>query len=57
MIGDGAFRSTAGVRARERALRRHSLSAQIEAVAHVYRRVLAGRGVSLTETEPCREAT
>lgn len=57
MISDGVFRSAAGVRARERALRRHSLSAQIEAVARVYRRVLAGRRESLTETEPCREAT
>lgn len=46
MMIDSDFRLAAGGRARDRALRRHSLSAQLEAVAGTYRRVLAGRGMA-----------
>lgn len=57
MISDDRFRAAAGLRAHERALRRHSLSAQIGSVTRVYRRVLAAGGEPVTGTEPCREAT
>jgi glycosyltransferase involved in cell wall biosynthesis len=43
MVSDGAFRRAAGERARERAVRLHSLTAQREAILATYRDVLAGR--------------
>lgn len=46
MMNDPAFRQAAGARARERAIRRHSLSAQLQAIARTYRSVLAGRARS-----------
>jgi glycosyltransferase involved in cell wall biosynthesis len=43
MVSDEAFRRAAGERARERAVRLHSLTAQREAILATYRDVLAGR--------------